>query len=88
MVELYRGFEKWLDIYGRDIIVPKNSTKSLCSVVASWTAKDDEENNISGETEEVDPIDGSDEDEEEGYCSDTGNKNLSIMLSREDKQRK
>jgi hypothetical protein len=66
MVELYRGFEMWLDIYGRDIFVSKNSTQSLFSMVASWTTKDDEENNISGEKEEVDPIDGSDEDEEEG----------------------
>ena len=28
MVDLYRGFDKWLNIYGRQIIVSKNSSKS------------------------------------------------------------
>ena len=48
-------------------------------MVACWTAKDDEDKDNSGETEEVEPVDGSDEDEEEGYCLDTGNNTLSIM---------
>jgi hypothetical protein len=87
MVDLYRGFDKWLNIYGRQIIVSKNSSKSLFSVVAPWTAKDDEDNDSSAETEEVEPDDGSDEDEEEGYCLDTGNNTLSITLAREEKER-
>jgi hypothetical protein len=88
MVDLYRGFDKWLNIYGRQIIVSKNSSKSLFSVVATWTAKDDVDNDNLAETEEVNPDNESDEDEEEGYCSDTGGNNtLSITLAREEKER-
>ena len=35
MVDLYRGFDKWLNIYGRQMIVSKNSSKSLFLVVGS-----------------------------------------------------
>jgi hypothetical protein len=88
MVDLYRGFDKWLNNYGRQMIVSKNSSKSLFSVVATWTAKDDVDNDNLAETEEVNPDNESDEDEEEGYCSDTGGNNtLSITLAREEKER-
>jgi hypothetical protein len=88
MVDLYRGFDKWLNNYGRQMIVSKNSSKSLFLVVATWTAKDDMDNDNLAETEEVNPNDESDEDEEEGYCSDTGgNNSLSITLAREEKER-
>jgi hypothetical protein len=88
MVDLYRGFDKWLNNYGRQMIVSKNSSKSLFSVVATWTAKDDVDNDNLAETEEVNPDDESEEDEEEGYCSDTGGNNtLSITLAREEKER-
>jgi hypothetical protein len=87
MVDLYRGFCKWLNIYGRQIIVSKNTSKSLFLVVAKWTAKDDEDNDNSAETEEVEPDDESDEDKEEGYCLDTGNNTLSITLAKEEKER-
>jgi hypothetical protein len=88
MVDLYRGFDKWLNIYGRQMIVSKNSSKSLFLVVATWTAKDDVNNDNLAETEEGEPDDESDEDEEEEYCSDTGGNNtLSITLAREEKER-
>ena len=88
MVDLYRGFDKWLNNYGRQMIVSKNSSKSLFLVVATWTAKDDMDNDNLAETEEVNPNDESDEDEEEGYYSDTGcNNTLSITLAREEKER-
>jgi hypothetical protein len=58
MVDLYRGFDKWLNIYGRQMVVSKNSSKSLFLVVATWTAKDDEDNDNSAETEEVEPMMG------------------------------
>ena len=32
MADLYRGFGKWLNTYGREIIVSKTSSKSLFGV--------------------------------------------------------
>ena len=39
MIELYSGFAAWLNKYGRTIIVAKNSTKSLHSVLATRMVK-------------------------------------------------
>jgi hypothetical protein len=88
MKDLYRGFDKWLNTYGREIIVSKTSSKSLHSVLARWIAKEDENNNNGLEgTEEVGSINGSDDDEEEGYFSDKGNNTLSIIFAKEDRAR-
>jgi hypothetical protein len=88
MKDLYRGFDKWLNTYGREIIVSKTLSKSLYSVLARWIAKDDENNNNGLEgTEEVESINGSDDNEEEGYFSDKGNNTLSIIFANEDRAR-
>ncbi len=34
------GFETWLNKYGKEIIVAKNSMKTLHSVIARWTSKE------------------------------------------------
>ena len=77
MADLYRGFDKWLNTYGHEIIVSKTSSKSLYSVLARWMAKDNEDNNSLGGTKEVESNIGSGDDEEEGYFSDKGNNTLS-----------
>ena len=87
MADLYQGFDKWLNTYGRKIIVSKTSSKSLYSVLAMWMAKDNEDNNSLGGTKEVESNIGSDDDEEEGYFSDKGNNTLSIVFAKEDRER-
>ncbi len=72
MKDLYRGFDKWLNTYGHEIIVSKTLSKSLHSVLARWIAKEDENNNNGLEgTEEVGSINGSNDDEEEGWKQHT-----------------
>ena len=88
MAALYRGFDKWLNTYGREIIVSKTSSKSLYSVLARWMVQDNEDNNTSlGGTEEVESNNGSSNDEEEGYISDKGNNTLSIVFAKEERER-
>ena len=66
---MYWGFDKWLITYGREIIVSKTLNKSLHSVLARWIAKDDTSNNhgLEAGTDEVESIDGSNDDEEGGF---------------------
>jgi hypothetical protein len=40
MKGIYGGFETWLNKYGKEITVAKNSNKTLHSVMARWTSKD------------------------------------------------
>jgi len=88
MEDLYWGFNKWLNTYGREIIASKTSSKSLYLVLARWMAKDNEDYNTSlGGTEEVESNNGSDNDEEEGYFSDKGNNTLSIFFAKEERER-
>jgi hypothetical protein len=37
---IYGGFETWLNKYGKDLTVAKNSMKTLHSVIARWALKD------------------------------------------------
>jgi hypothetical protein len=55
-------------------------------VLARWIAKDDTNNNqgLESGTDEVESIDGSDDDEEDGYFSDKGNNMLSIIFAKDD----
>ena len=87
--DLYRGFDKWLHTYGREIIVSKTSSKSLHLVLARWIAKDNTNNyqGLEAGTDEVESIDGSDDDEEDGYFSDKGNNTLSIIFAKDDMER-
>jgi hypothetical protein len=86
MIELYSGFAAWLNKYGRTIIVAKNSTKSLHSVLATRMVKkmnkhvDDKSTDSERENE-------SDEEEEDGYCSDKGSNRLSMTWSKEEMER-
>ncbi len=36
---IYEGFEHWLNEYGKEMTVAKNSNKTLHSVMARWTAR-------------------------------------------------
>jgi hypothetical protein len=87
--DLYRGFDKWLITYGREIIVSKTLSKSLHLVLARWIAKDDTNNNhgLEAGTDEVESIDGSNDDEEDGYFLDKGNNTLSIIFAKDDRER-
>jgi hypothetical protein len=42
MQMMYGGFESWLNKYGKDITVGKNSNKTLHLVMARWTSKDND----------------------------------------------
>ena len=87
--ELYGGFDKWLHTYGREIIVSKTSSKSLQSVLARYITKDDTNNNrgVEAGTDGVESINGSEDDEEDGYFSDKGNNTLSIIFAKDDMER-
>jgi hypothetical protein len=82
--DLYRGFDKWLHTYGHEIIVSKTLSKSLHLVLARWIAKDNTNNNqgLEAGTDKVESIDGSDDDEEDGYFLDKGNNTLSIIFRK------
>jgi hypothetical protein len=58
-------------------------------LLARWIAKDDTNNNhgLKAGTDEVESIDGSDDDEEDGYFSDKGNNTLSIIFAKDDRER-
>ncbi len=58
-------------------------------VLARWIAKDDTKYNQGLETgtDEVESIDGSDDDEKDGYFLDKGNNMLSIIFAKDDMER-
>ncbi len=66
MQMIYGGFESWLNKYGKDIAVGKNSNKTLHSVMACWTLKD---NDMSRKTLELECNISKEEEEDDGYCS-------------------
>jgi hypothetical protein len=74
---IYGGFETWLNKYGQEITVATNSMKTLHSVVARWTSKDEPSLGKSAEPESNE----SKGKEDEGYCLDKGNILLSMMWS-------
>ncbi len=79
---MYGEFENWLNMYGKNITVGK-SNKTLHSVLARWTAKDDDKLRKTVESKCV----GSKKEEEEGYYSDRGYNLLSKMWSREEREK-
>jgi hypothetical protein len=79
---MYGGFESWLNKYGKDITVGKNSNKTLHLVMARWTSK---HNDMSRKTLELECNISKEEDEEDGYCSDKGYNLLSKTWSREER---
>jgi hypothetical protein len=79
---MYGEFENWLNMYGMNITVEK-SNKTLHSVLARWTSKDDDKSRKTVESEYV----GSKEEEEEGYNSDRGYNLLSKMWLREEREK-
>ncbi len=82
MQMMYGGFDSWLDKYGKDITVRKNSNKTLHSVMAQWTSKD---NDMSRKTLELECNISKEEEEDNGYCSDKGYNLLSKFWSREER---
>jgi hypothetical protein len=80
---IYGGFETWLNKYGKEITVAKNSMKILHSIIARWTSKDKRKLGKSAEP-------GSDESkdkEDKGHCLDKGNNLLSRTWSREEREK-
>jgi hypothetical protein len=51
---IYEGFEKWLNEYGKEMTVAKNSNKTLHSVLARWTSKDKRNLEKIAEMEDID----------------------------------
>jgi hypothetical protein len=78
---MYSGFESWLNKYGKDITVGKNSNKTLHLVMAWWTSKD---NDMSRKTLELECNIREEEGEDNGYCSNKVYNLLSKMWSREE----
>jgi hypothetical protein len=81
---MYAGFESWLNKYGKDITVRKNTIKTLHSVMARWTLKD---NDVSRKTLESECNISKEEEEDEGYCSNKGYNLLSKTWSREERDK-
>ncbi len=79
---MYGEFEHWLNMYGKNIMVGK-SNKTLHSVLARWTSKDDDKSRKTVEFECV----GSKEEEEEGYNSDRGYNLLSKTWLRVEREK-
>ncbi len=80
---IYGGFETCLNKYGKEIIVAKNSMKTLHSVIARWTLKDERKLGKSAEPES----DENKDKEDEGNCLDKGNNLLSRTWLREEKEK-
>ena len=57
--------------------------------MARYITKDDTNNNrgVEAGTDGVESIDGSEDDEEDGYFSDKGNNTLSIIFAKDDMER-
>jgi hypothetical protein len=81
---MYGGFESWLNKYGKDITVRKNSNKTLHSVMARWTLKD---NDMSRKTLELECNIREEEEEDKGCCSDKGYNLLSKTWLREERDK-
>ena len=84
MKDMYGGFENWLNKYGRNIIMAKNSTKSVHSVISTWVHEKNKkqlEHRLSENEGEHD----SDNEEEDGYCSDKVTNRLSISWSKDER---
>jgi hypothetical protein len=79
---VYGEFEHWLNMYGKNIRVGK-SNKTLHSVLARWTLKDDHKSRKTVESKCV----GSKEEKEEGYNSDRGYYLLSKTWLREEREK-
>ncbi len=79
---MYGEFENWLNMYGKNITVGK-SNKTLHSILARWTSKDNDKLRKTVESKCV----GSKEEEEEGYNSDRGYNILSKTWSREERKK-
>ncbi len=84
MQMMYGGFESWLNMYGKDITVGKNSNTTLHSVMARWTSKD---NDMSRKTLESECNFSKKEEEDKGYCSNKGYNLLSKTWSREERDK-
>ncbi len=84
MQMMYGGFEIWLNKYGKDITVGKNSNNTLHLVMAQWTLKDID---MSRKTLELECNISKEEEEDDGYCSDKGYNLLSKMWSREERDK-
>jgi hypothetical protein len=80
---IYGGFETWLNKYGKKITVAKNSMKTLHSVIARWTSKDEGKSGKSAEPESIE----SEDKEDKGYCLDKGNNLLSRTWLREEREK-
>ncbi len=81
---IYGGFETWLNMkYGKEITVAKNLMKTLHSVIARWTSKDERKSGKSAEPESNE----SKVEEDKGYCLDKGTNLLSRMWSREEREK-
>jgi hypothetical protein len=80
---IYGGFETWLNKYGKEITVAKNLIKTLHSVIARWTLKDECKLGKSAELESNE----SEVEEDKGSCSDKGTNLLSRTWSREKRAR-
>jgi hypothetical protein len=84
MQMMYGGFESWLNKYGKDITVGKNSNKTLHLVMAWWALKD---NYMSRKTLELECNISKEEEEDNRYCSDKGYNLLSKTWSREERDK-
>jgi hypothetical protein len=80
---IYGGFETWLNKYGKEITVVKNSMTTLYLVIARWTSKDKHKSGKSAEQESNE----NEDKEDEGYCSDMGNNLLSRTWLREEREK-
>ncbi len=80
---IYGGFETWLNKYGKEIRVAKNSMKTLYSVIARRTSTDKRKLGKSAEPESNESKDK----EDKGYCLDKGNNLLSRSWSREEREK-
>ncbi len=79
---VYGGFERWLNKYGKNITVGKNSNKTLHSVMVRWTSKD---NDMSRKSLELECNISKEEDK--GYCSNKGYNLLNKTWSREERDK-
>ncbi len=84
MQMMYGGFENWLNKYGKDITIGKNSNKTLHLVMARWSSKD---NDKSRKTLELECNISKEEEEDEGYCPNKGYNLLSKTWSREERDK-
>ncbi len=81
---MYGGFESWLNKYGKDITVGKNSNKTLHLVMARWTLKD---NDMSRKTLELECNISKEEEEDNGNYSNKGYNLLSKTWLREERDK-